>query len=337
SNLQPSNPLREPLTPLPAAWLWLNAPRPERLQTLWQSWITPRPELWRAYRLPGYDWLTDPAALLTPLHQALPAIDPADPTRFAQTLLARQPDLLDLVPANRLEPVETILGAIVQLLPGPLVWLGALVRAEGRGLKDENIILALSTQGLAWLTGQIDPAVSGPAPAKFSITTHFNPDPFQSTLTLTLSDGLPDPADLMVALEVGTLCVKDEGGKQEAETVFHSSALILQPSSFIRALQRGWSAPALLEGPQPPGPPPPHRPGNRPAAPVGRSKRTRRHSFAHGAGNHRSGSDPAPGRHPPRPGPHPAQPLPPRRRRRPGPTRPTGPPPDRTGRRPPKG
>jgi hypothetical protein len=79
---------------------------------------------------------------------------------------------------------------------------------------------------------------------KFRVQSSLQPDPLDSTFTLTLENGLPEPLDLMVVMEIGRM--KDEGGKKNSGTAFHSS-FILHPLFFIRALQRGWSPPALLD------------------------------------------------------------------------------------------
>lgn len=126
------------LTPTPAAWLWLQAGREARLRQLWQTWSVPQPELWRAYRLPGHEWLADPVRLLAPLHQTLVELDLTDPINFARTLLMRTPALLELVPANLLDPIKTLVETIEQLLTGPLVWLGVLLKDEGGRMKAEG-------------------------------------------------------------------------------------------------------------------------------------------------------------------------------------------------------
>lgn len=273
----PRSPLlapRSPLTPTPTAWLWLNASAQERRQALWQSWLSPDPARWRAFRLPGSTWLSRPEALLVVIHDYLPRLDPADPAQFARLLLAQQPELLDLLPANLLQPAELLAETIVQILTGPLVWLGVLVKDEGReaGMEDEQVCnhriqpsaLRLHPFALAWLTGQSEPADPPPPPAKFSINANFAPDPFQSTLTLTLGDGLPDPADLVVAIEIteSEQGENEQGsggaGGQGRNPLCTSAPLPNLPvdvqfcyqitaASFIKALQRGWSPPALLD------------------------------------------------------------------------------------------
>jgi hypothetical protein len=215
------------LSPSPAAWLWLNSSRAERLQTLWQTWNRPDPERWAAFRLPGYDWLTHPPALLTPLHETLPQVDPADPAEFARTLLKRRPDLRDLAPANRFEPLELLAGTIVDLLTGPLTWLGVL------SINNEQ--LTLNNASFSMLNSSF--ADDASAFAKFAVTSDIQADPLASSLTLTVPDGLPEPADLAVAIELS-----------ESEHVPPPlDHYLITPVSFVRALHRGWSPPALLD------------------------------------------------------------------------------------------
>jgi hypothetical protein len=222
------------LTPTPTAWLWLNSTRQERLQTLWQAWSRPDPERWRRFRLPGYDWLTNPAALLDPLHRALLEIDPADPAAFADMFLRREPQHQGLAPATLLEPVEVLTQTVVALLTEPLVWLGVLSTFGNEQLIINNSSFLLFNSSFT---------DDEPSFAKFSITSDIQPDPLASALTLTLADGLPDPADLMVAIEVGS---REYGVGGLEKTSPASYSLLLTPYSFIQSLHRGWSPPALL-------------------------------------------------------------------------------------------
>src|SRR5262249_13040989 len=82
------------------------------------------------------------------------------------------------------------------------------------------------------------------SPAKFTISANIQSNPLDSSLTLTLRGGLPDPADLVVVIEVNDELgrMKDESG----DSPKHSS-FILHPLSFIRALHRGWAPVALVE------------------------------------------------------------------------------------------
>ncbi len=114
------------ITLQPKSWLWLSAPRPQRIQMLWAAWSKAKAERWHQYRLPGYTWQSDPARLLPHLHQTLLMIDPADPQRFAQLMLKQQPNLLELVPGNSQNPALRFTETVVQLLTGPLLWLGLL-------------------------------------------------------------------------------------------------------------------------------------------------------------------------------------------------------------------
>jgi len=240
------------LKPTPAAWLWLQSPYAQRLQSLWQTWTKPDPEQWRLFRLPGHDWLTDPAPLLARLHPALLELEPADPARFAEILLKRQPDLRELVPISFLEPLELLKETIVQLLTGPLVWLGALndqliMRNEQLSLSPSPTTalktgLQLTAHGLAWLNDT--PLPDPPPAAKFAVSADIQADPLQSRLILTPGPGLPDPADLMVAVELN-----DEFRmmNDESEDSTKYSSFILHPSAFVRALHRGWAAVALVD------------------------------------------------------------------------------------------
>ena len=223
------------LAPTPAAWLWLNSSRAERLQTLWQVWNRPNPKRWAAFHLPGADWLREPGLLLEAVHQALLELDPAEPDRFAEWLLRRRPPLQDLAPVKVFEPIETLTETIVQLLRGPLVWLGVL------SIKNEQ----LTMNKAAWSMLQASFGDDAPTFAKFSITSDIQADPLASSLTLTLADGLPAPPDLAVAIEVSA----PEQGHNRIEASgdpagyrYHLTAV-----SVIRALQRGWSPPALRE------------------------------------------------------------------------------------------
>jgi hypothetical protein len=267
------------LAPTPAAWIWLNLTRQQRLQTLWQAWTTPDLERWQRFRLPGEDWLGDPARLLEPMHQALLKVDPADPALFADILLKSQPHLVDLAPGNLLNRREVLRDTMVELLVGPLVWLGALSvpgsAATLTGVGEQGgftssmddffpvpsrpstpAYLQLTPQGYGFLSGQSLADDDVPPPAKFAITSDIQPDPLESKLTLTLHDGLPDPADLAVALEVGSrgapLRLQEQGSETELtpapslpSTLAHH--YIITPTSFILALHRGWSPQALLD------------------------------------------------------------------------------------------
>ncbi len=232
-----------PLTPAPAAWLWLRAPRAERIEVLWQAWQSLDPGRWRRFRLPGCTWLSDPAALLEPVQSAMVHLNPADPALFARTLLEQQPRLLDLLPAATLAPAELLAETIVDIITGPLAWLGGLRQARPeRSRRDEA-----GRPVLSYVAGMKDESISDssfilrsddnpPPVAKFALRSSLQADPFQSTFTLTALPGWPDPIDLMVVIEISKLITR-AGGK---------AAFIVQPSSFSLALHHGWSPPALL-------------------------------------------------------------------------------------------
>jgi hypothetical protein len=187
--------------PTPAAWLWLNAPPAERPDRLWQILVTCDDDLWRAYRLSGHDPLPHPGRLLAAVAQALAELDPAHPAAFAEALLARQPNLRDLLPANLLEPETALATTIVELLAGPFVWLGALSERRGRGAP----LLELTAWGAAWLG--LAPTPEVPPPPRFGVTSEAASDPAAGepgALIFTLRQGLPDPADLMLMMEAGS-------------------------------------------------------------------------------------------------------------------------------------
>jgi hypothetical protein len=226
------------LTPTPAAWLWLESSPAGRLNELWHACVLPddrhpalesqRDRIWRAYRLPGHDLLPAPTRLATVVAQALAdpstgsgqALDPAHPATFAEALLARQPELRDLLPAKLFEPQAALATTIVQLLAGPFVWLGALSDREGDSDRDRDSdsdsdsndsyryryrsSLSVTAWGAAWL-GLAPPPEVLPRP-RFAVTSETAADAEAGepgALIFTLRQGLPDPADVMVMGEVG--------------------------------------------------------------------------------------------------------------------------------------
>jgi len=302
------------LTPTPAAWAWLDSSPDERLNALWRACVTPDPAVWRAYRLPGHNLTPHPDKLIAAVVQALPTLDPSDPLAFAAALLARQPALRDLLPANFFYADAELTAAIADLLTGPLVWLGG-VRMEdwkdgrledwktGRmvgwlesnppnppihqptsspvyqptnpsnyqstslptfqssnhpTLQPSNPVLHLTAWGAAWL-GLAPPPEVPPAP-RFALTSVNPHDERQGALIFSLSSALPDPAHLMVLMEVGSreygVGSKEEGShdlQESARSHLPTSYFLLPTSyrvtaaSFARALHGGWSPPALLD------------------------------------------------------------------------------------------
>lgn len=220
---------QQTVTLLPAAWQWLNASRPARLQTLWRAWHTPTPERWHRYRLPGYTWQSNPAALLPHLHQALLILNPAQPRLFARLMIKQQPHLIDLLPANALHRAATLTNTIIDLLTGPLCWLGVLHHTQAG--------LSLTPTGYAILNGQANNADSNPAPAKFTVHSYLTPNPLESSLTFFPPAALPTPSHLMTIVEVADIAL-------EGNSI---SAFTLNSSAFILAVQRGWSPPALRQ------------------------------------------------------------------------------------------
>ena len=72
-NLNPQSPTPNPhsLLPTPQTWSWLKAKPAAQLQVLWHSWASPDLDRWRAFRLPGYEWLPDPGRLVRAIHDGL--------------------------------------------------------------------------------------------------------------------------------------------------------------------------------------------------------------------------------------------------------------------------
>lgn len=233
------------ILPAPAAWLWLRAPGPERIQALWEAWQRPDPDRWRRFRLPGYKWLTNPAALLEPVQQAWLSLNPANPALLARTLLEQQPRLLDLLPPATIDPAETLVETISNIIAGPLSWLGIL-KTQTSGTQGTHRNLPRQFPSVPTSSSELfDDA---PPTAKFALQSHIRPNPLKSTFTLTPLPGLPDPVDLMTAIEVGRL--KSELKPHTRSTVDAllptPDSLLLTSSSFILSLHRGWSPPALL-------------------------------------------------------------------------------------------
>jgi hypothetical protein len=197
------------LKPAPAAWPWLRAARAERLQALWEAWSTPDPDRWRAFRLPGAGWLACPATLIAAIHAGLDEMEASDPQAFAQALVARQPELRDLVPPGSFDGDELLVETIVEILGSREYGVGSIEC-------ESDLVFG-----------------------KFAVSADLQSNPLDSKLIFTLTEGLPEPAHLAVAIEVGSM----EYGVGEQPLTPYS----LLPTTFIHALHQGWSAPALLD------------------------------------------------------------------------------------------
>jgi hypothetical protein len=265
------------LKPTPAAWLWLADSPAGRLDRLWQALAAPDGELWLAYRLPGHALLPAPALarLAAAVAEALRELDPADPLVFADGLLRRRPALRDLLPANLLEPETALLETIHDLLAGPYVWLGVGRLEDWKNGEDppafqpSRPVLRLTAWGAAWLG--LAPPPETPSPPRFAVAAEAAADPEAGApagaLVFSQAGGLPDPADLVVLMDVaagsrefelgvGGLSFEFETGVLTPNSNSNSllklptqtpSSYRLTPASFARALGRGWSAPALLD------------------------------------------------------------------------------------------
>jgi hypothetical protein len=203
------------LKPTPAAWNWLHVEPPARLRALWDAFISPATDRWRIYRFPGHRILHHPVVLVESVVRALPHHDAGDPARFAGALLARDPEPYNDLRTRPLNASELLAEAVVDLLTGPLTWLGALAR-------DEAGRLSLTRWGAAWLDLAEPPAV--PPPAPFAL----GPD-----LTLTPPGGYPDPLAL-ATLETCAERLPDDRCR-------------VTPGSLALALHRGHALPDLLD------------------------------------------------------------------------------------------
>lgn len=79
-------------------------------------------------------------------------------------------------------------------------------------------------------------------------------DPLDSTFTLTIENGLPEPLDLMVAMEVGSREAEEQRRNRPCPPAPERSLPVglrlcyqITAISFINVLQRNWSPPALLD------------------------------------------------------------------------------------------
>lgn len=223
------------LKPTPAGWRWLQAPRSNRLQALRQSWAAPTPHLWRIFRLPGHTWLSDPAPLLNALHHWPPRLDPLAPEHLARAVLSRQPNLLDLLPANLYDPPTTLIETLVDLIAGPLTWMAGGHPEQNRSDEINNSVERRAS-AFTIHNSQFT-AIAPLSPAKYTLTPTLHPDPLQSALTLTPETGLPEPQDLAVVVEVS----------QTFEVSKTSKVSIITASSSILALHRGWTPTALID------------------------------------------------------------------------------------------
>ncbi len=235
------------LKPTPAAWLWLRATRPEQFTALWHSWSQPHPDCWRAFRLPGNRWLSQPEILLAAIHRHLPRLNPGEPGLLAQLMLTRQPELLDLFPANVLNVENLWVQTITEILTGPLVWLGAL-RIENMPADSAAPMYSLTAVGRAWLENTPPVRTDNPAYARFAVKADIQPDFLNSKLGLSLTEGLPAPLNLATALELSE--PSDPNQISAAERLPARYQFTISAASFIRALHRGGAGQALLDGVQ---------------------------------------------------------------------------------------
>jgi hypothetical protein len=245
----------------PAGWLWLQTEAAERFQILWQSWRTPDPRQWIAFQLPGALWLPNPRPLLEIIHQSLAeevmTSQPLYPADYARTLLLRYPILHDFVPANLYEPVALLTDTIAQILLGPLTWLGLLAPVDAPSFGPEKTAgareqqtqnqLKLTAWGRYWL-GSADQPPLLPA-TRYSLTSNVEPDPLKSRLQLELSEALPDPEQLGIALILSESSEVAPGPRPglRGDAPPNSHRHTITPISFSHALRQGWSPPQIID------------------------------------------------------------------------------------------
>lgn len=236
------------LTPTPAAGLWLKAQPEARIEALRRVWLTAPDEIWLKFRLPGYDRMPAPHRLIAPLETGLHrwacgqmgrlwagGIPRRQLSRFADELLAGQPQLLDFAPPNPADRPGVLIDALAELIAGPLVWLGMLAETA----LPEPASLKLTPWGLHWLG--LGPAPQLPPAQPFSLSAHLPANPLGGVLVLTAPETLPDPAHAF------TLSALEEGESGQSPEAGAEGEVRVTAAGFIRALHSGWAAPALVE------------------------------------------------------------------------------------------
>jgi hypothetical protein len=201
----------------PAGWEWLAAAPAAQLQALWPAFAAPDSQRWADFRLPAYR-LGITAVLHTALvreltRSAAHSAALGRPEELAARLLARDPAPRSALGAHAWEPETQLAEALGALLTGPLTVLG-VITSEASGLR-------LTAWG-AYLLG------TGPAPAlqplpRFVIGTDldFTPPPFA--------------CDPLALVTLATCAARQPAGIYR-----------LTQTSWVRALQRGATAEALL-------------------------------------------------------------------------------------------
>ena len=268
--------INQQFVPTPVAWQWLQANPLSRLQHLWHGWVQPDLARWHLFRLPGYHWLTGPQPLLEAIHRQLISyhreahpIDTQDQpnlalyraTQLATRIRLQEYALHDLLPANLDEPIETLTQTIVEIITGPLVWLGVL-----QPLTSPDDPVRITPWGQYWLG--LTPAPDHPTGRPYTLTPHFAPDALDSQLYLhpslkkpesasenssekpashgsSADQPLPDVYDLMMIAVLTQSKHRGIGGNQADNRAVPDHQITA--TSFVAALQQGWSAPRLVQ------------------------------------------------------------------------------------------
>lgn len=237
------------LLPTLQGWQWLQAEPITQLQALYDSWCQMRSTLWHQFRLPGYEWLTDPAYLIEPLHHSLRQwqLGKADawlgqaalgfePAAFSHWCQLQHPRLLDYLPHTEADRTASLQQTMVETITGPLCWLGLLVPGPAVARRYQ-----LTEWGRYWLN--LAPAPALVPPDLYHCQAQFQPNPLHSRLTLQQTGPLPKPLDQVM---VGILHQPQQRGTANQDDPPHPTYPITA-ISFCRAVHQGWSGPALYQ------------------------------------------------------------------------------------------
>lgn len=201
----------------PAGWEWLAAAPAAQLQALWPAFAMPDSKQWADFRLPAYRLgitTTLHAALVRELtHSATHSAALGSAEALAARLLAHDPAPRSALGAHAWEPEVQITEALVALLKGPLLTLGAITAEASE--------LHLTAWGAYLLEGGPVPQLAPPPPFTLGVDFDFTPP-----------GTVCDPLALVT---LATCAVRQPAGVYR-----------LTPASWARALQRGATAAALL-------------------------------------------------------------------------------------------
>lgn len=253
----PPNP--HSLKPTPAAAIWLAAPWSEQVSQIWRTWHSPNLQCWQTYRLPGYESIHHLASLLSIIRESVLSLASASAANLAQAILVRRPDLFGLLPAGHMEPSETLLEIITDLLAGPYRDLGLLTPVDPA---QPDGPLTLTEPGRAWLGHQPLPHLAS-ASGKFTTEAYFGTESAPGFVRLVTPTSPPDLVDLAAAIELShsnpdglpenPVVINQPNAAQsttsDALTGSHYcrvSYFIVNAASLVRARHNGWSPAALV-------------------------------------------------------------------------------------------